>query len=334
MYNRILGACLAIAWLAAASAHAACSAFPNTLTNGATADASQVMANLNCLLNSPAFTGPVGIGTTGPSYEAAMARLAIVGTAGQDATTLAESNTKAAVSIRGNSSSGYTLAMGAATGDVPYLQGVTLNGGGASANLFLNPFGSNVGIGTVTPATLLDVKGDITAYGGIKMADSYGTKSYLFEQSNNFLVLQNTDSSGSLTPIFYQQSDSTGAPFVFISPVYVPSDERLKKNITPVSGALADIQKLRPVRYQWRAKSERTVGKDLGLAEGEPQIGFVAQELAQVVPEAVNAPINKDDIYTVKEDNLIPLLVQAIKEQQAEIDSLKAQIASSKPAGS
>ena len=110
------------------------------------------------------------------------------------------------------------------------------------------------------------------------------------------------------------------------------SDGRLKKNIHEITGALALVERLRGVRYEWRPDSERQVGKGLDLPVGKPQIGFVAQEVADVVPEAAVVPKpGTDAAYGLQESKLVPILVEALKEQQAEIEQLKAAISDLKP---
>ena len=97
------------------------------------------------------------------------------------------------------------------------------------------------------------------------------------------------------------------------------SDYRLKKNITPMTGALAKVAQLTPVTYKWKADD----------SDGE---GFIAHELAEVCPHAVNG--DKD---AVDDDNnpihqgidvsfLVATLTAAIQEQQAIISDLKARI--------
>jgi hypothetical protein len=106
------------------------------------------------------------------------------------------------------------------------------------------------------------------------------------------------------------------------------SDARLKKNVETIPGALELVEQLRGVRFEWRAESERDVGKDLNLPEGGPGVGFIAQEVEKVLPEAVNAPKNPaSGVYTLKESDLIPILVEAVKAQQAEIVELRTEVA-------
>lgn len=111
------------------------------------------------------------------------------------------------------------------------------------------------------------------------------------------------------------------------------SDARLKKNVVQISDALSLVKQLRGVRYDWRSAKEKEVGKDLNLPSDEKQIGFLAQEVEKVVPEAVvTAKQGGRDVYGLKEGALTPVLVEAIKEQQAEIESLKSQVAALKAA--
>ena len=102
--------------------------------------------------------GNVGVGTSNPSAEGTNIRLAVVGGAAQAASTLATANSNAGFSVRGNSSSGYQLAMGAiVTSGYPYIQGLNWNGGAVSSELIIQPFGGNVGIGTTSPAQKLAI---------------------------------------------------------------------------------------------------------------------------------------------------------------------------------
>jgi hypothetical protein len=111
------------------------------------------------------------------------------------------------------------------------------------------------------------------------------------------------------------------------------SDLRLKKNITEITNALDLVQRLRGVHFEWREPSERTVGQALDLPVGKPRIGFIAQEVEQVVPEAVTPPPSgSNGTYTLSETGLIPVLVEAVKAQQAEIEQLRAEMTALKAA--
>jgi hypothetical protein len=105
------------------------------------------------------------------------------------------------------------------------------------------------------------------------------------------------------------------------------SDERLKTNIRDIGNGLDTILSLRPVRFDWKNATQRTIGTKMALDPAAPQVGFIAQEVAKVIPEAVNAPTNADAPYSMIPTDIIPFLVQAIKEQQAQIKSLQDQVA-------
>jgi hypothetical protein len=110
------------------------------------------------------------------------------------------------------------------------------------------------------------------------------------------------------------------------------SDGRLKKNVVEISDALKLVQQLRGVRFEWRSPSERSVGKDAVVPIGQPQLGFIAQEVERVAPEAVTKPKTPDGVYSMRNDALVPILVEAVKAQQAEIDALKKEVIALKTA--
>jgi trimeric autotransporter adhesin len=100
------------------------------------------------------------------------------------------------------------------------------------------------------------------------------------------------------------------------------SDERLKNIIGEIKNGLQKVCTLRAAEYTW--KSDVTA---------KPQVGLIAQDLLSVLPEAVDIPIEgateKDGSPTmmgVQYNSVIPLLVAAIKELKAEVDSLKQQL--------
>ena len=111
------------------------------------------------------------------------------------------------------------------------------------------------------------------------------------------------------------------------------SDERLKKDVVPIQDALEIVEKLRGVRFEWRKPSERVVGKTLNLPVGRPQIGFIAQEVKQVLPEAVTVSHGKNAIMSMEESKIIPVLVEAMKtlitdnkSQAVQIKNLQRQV--------
>jgi hypothetical protein len=100
------------------------------------------------------------------------------------------------------------------------------------------------------------------------------------------------------------------------------SDIRLKTNITTVENALDKVCKLHGFTYNFNEVAEK-----IGFDVNERHIGVSAQDVKEVVPEAIRkAPISDitdTDYITVQYEKLVPLLIEAIKELKAEIDQLK-----------
>jgi hypothetical protein len=97
------------------------------------------------------------------------------------------------------------------------------------------------------------------------------------------------------------------------------SDYRLKENIQPMTGALAKVAQLKPCTYVWKET-------------GDSGQGFIAHELAEIVPECVTGEKdgtfeNGDPLYQgIDTSNLVATLTAAIQEQQAIISTLTDRI--------
>ena len=135
------------------------------------------------------------------------------------------------------------------------------------------------------------------------------------------------------------------AGLLYASSTSFPSDRKFKDNLAPVENALDKVLKLNGKTYNYKTEEY----KDMALPEGK-QFGLVAQEVEQVFPELVKditppphsdppiqgskgklatEPTSTEPRETFKSVNyieLIPVLVEAIKEQQKTIDELKAEV--------
>lgn len=89
------------------------------------------------------------------------------------------------------------------------------------------------------------------------------------------------------------------------------SDYRLKENVIPIENALSRVSKLNPVSYDWKI-------------DGSKDEGFIAHELQDVIPYAVNGEKDGEQMQGVDYSKIVPILVKAIQELKAEIDELKA----------
>ena len=90
------------------------------------------------------------------------------------------------------------------------------------------------------------------------------------------------------------------------------SDSRLKENIVTIDNAVNKVNKLRGVEFDWNIKS--------GLPPGQHDVGVIAQELEEVIPEAVEVI---DGYKAVAYHKIIPLLIENIKILHNEINILK-----------
>ena len=91
---------------------------------------------------------------------------------------------------------------------------------------------------------------------------------------------------------------------------YQQSDLRLKDNIREIGDAIGKLCRLRGVSFDWRS------------GEGGKTIGLIAQDVEAALPEAVTE--GPDGWKGINSASVIALVVQAVKEQQAMIDELRA----------
>jgi len=92
------------------------------------------------------------------------------------------------------------------------------------------------------------------------------------------------------------------------------SDARLKTNIRNLDYSLSAILKMNPVQYNWKEGNDH-----------DTKIGFLAQDLRKIVPEAVVGDERKENL-AINYIELIPILVNAMKEQQQQINELRKEI--------
>jgi len=90
------------------------------------------------------------------------------------------------------------------------------------------------------------------------------------------------------------------------------SDLRLKKDIKPLKSALSTLGKLQGKSYRWKDNNE-------------PDIGLIAQELEKVIPELVKT--DNKGYKSIVYQKLTAVLIEAVKEQQQEINNLSDRIA-------
>jgi hypothetical protein len=108
------------------------------------------------------------------------------------------------------------------------------------------------------------------------------------------------------------------------------SDKRLKKNITLISSAVQKVKQLGGYEYDWDMEACDVAGF---VPRVPHEHGLLAQEVREVMPDAVVAAPFNNDYLTVKYEKIVSLLVRAINEQQEMIDELKAEVVKLKAKG-
>jgi hypothetical protein len=143
-----------------------------------------------------------------------------------------------------------------------------------------------------------------------------------FDNNNFYGLALGGSASGTAGMVNFYNSAGTEQGYISsngsgITLYSTTSDYRLKENIVPMTGALAKVAQLKPVTYRW---------KESGL-DGQ---GFIAHELAEVVPDCVSrekdgVDVDGKPVYQgVDTSFLVATLVSAIQELKAEFDAYKA----------
>jgi hypothetical protein len=203
-----------------------------------------------------------------------------------------------------------------------------------------------VGIGTTNPSQVLDIQSSGVV---VKMLSTTGTNSVYtnYENTANFYVGRDSStgasfggsayaavlySSGAYPMEFWTNSllrmtissgGNIGAPTG--TNIYNASDARLKQNVTTITNGLDKVIGLNPIKFNWLDGFEPS-------EDGKNMLGFIAQEVQNVIPEAVENFSNNsitigetiiENPLRVNEKFIIPVLVKAIQELSAKVTALE-----------
>lgn len=215
-----------------------------------------------------------------------------------------------------------------------------------AADLLLNPAGGNVAIRATTALAPLHIEGgtDSTVSGG-GFVHIGGNAGLNISIDNNEILARDNGAVSSLglnvdggdvhmVVVSGDVGIGTNTPsaklhvvgdIVYTGTITDISDERLKENIAPVENAISKIQQLRGVYFNMSDTPEK---RDVGL---------IAQDVQVVLPEAVRVVDSEKGYLGVAYPSVIPLLVEAIKEQDSalavkncKIESLDSEISNLK----
>lgn len=158
---------------------------------------------------------------------------------------------------------------------------------------------------------------DSTAHGlaftGARTSDGTPTNMHV---KTPFMLI-NTDGKvgiGTTSPTTILSVVQTSATDPIADAWTVYSSRRWKENIQPLDGALEKVLRLRGVTFDWKA-------------DGKHDIGMIAEEVGEVIPEVVAYEENGTDAKSLDYARLTALLVEAVKEQQGQIVTLQQKVA-------
>ena len=204
------------------------------------------------------------------------------------------------------------------------LQRIVVRNNGAASPLYLNDGSGEVLVGDVSsPDAKLHINSEASEH-GLKVQVDGGTKMLV---RNNGSTTFGTSAIVQANTVYLPTNYRLGIGEAFpghpielgsgarctSTGVWVQgSDIAYKENIQPISYGLETILAMRPTQYHYKAS-------------GEHSIGFIAQEMENIIPEVVSGEEGKKGIgYGL----LTAVLVKAIQEQQSEISELKALVKS------
>ena len=176
--------------------------------------------------------------------------------------------------------------------------GVFWRNDGSSTYLLMTASGDQYGNwNTLRPFYVSDSTGAVHMNNGVTIASGLTVSSGISASSGGICSYN----SGSTT------CGGSTAGYMYADAFYYNSDERLKKDITPITGmsTLEKVNKLQGVTFRWKNNTENNV----------TQLGFIAQNVEKVFPEAVETGSNETGGYkTVNYAALLAPTVEAVKE--------------------
>ena len=178
---------------------------------------------------------------------------------------------------------------------------IEINATTIDVNGNLDVSGTIVGAGALTCATSITVgsaaltEAELEKLDGIKNGTVSASKAVVVDSNKDITGFRNISNTGTIT---------TGGAITASGDITAFSDERLKSDIETIDNALDKVMNMRGVSYTKQA---------------EKGIGVIAQEIEKVLPEVVTDGEYKSVAY----GNIVGVLIEAIKEQQKQIDELK-----------
>jgi len=147
---------------------------------------------------------------------------------------------------------------------------------------------------------------------------SYNINTFSLNATN--IISTSSISSRNITNSYHI---STYSLYSTIAPT--SSDKALKENIKPLGSTLNKLLEVDGRSYRYKKNGTFEDNPDLEKMLEKETFGFIAQELEKVFPELVYPPSSLNEYYSINYNGMIPVLLEAIKEQQNQIVYLQIQ---------
>jgi hypothetical protein len=186
-------------------------------------------------------------------------------------------------------------------------------GVGGSERMRIDSSG-NLLVGT-TDTTPWNNSANTTADNGF-VVSSNGTTGITRHQAEA-LNLNRTGNNGSVL-VFQRSGTNEGSVSVTTTGTTynTTSDIRLKTDINPIADATDKLMAMNAVTHKWKADPD-----------ADAVHGFIAQEMQEIVPEAVSKGDNEDDMWSMDYGRITPVLVAALQDAHKKIEELAAEVA-------
>ncbi|HPS12350.1 MAG TPA: tail fiber domain-containing protein, partial [Prolixibacteraceae bacterium] len=156
------------------------------------------------------------------------------------------------------------------------------------------------------------------------LQNDYDGKIIFGNEYSNPEFYPGTTNTGKIGKINNQFGEIRGQ-YHYATATLLTSDKRLKENFRTIDQPLVKILKLNGKKYDYISESSDTIGtaweKEKKAQLKKDKLGFVAQEVLDILPEAVFYD-KEADRYYIEYNAIIPVIVEAMKEQQATIENL------------
>jgi hypothetical protein len=192
-------------------------------------------------------------------------------------------------------------------------------------------YGAHLSANDLSTYTQIALRGSKNSYSGIFdqysgvtgiMYDSGGNGGIYREGSGRWYLYHNVGNNC----LGIGSSATSSSYYLYVSGaiystgnIVAYSDVRKKKDIVTIDGALDKVNRMRGVYYT------RIETDDPKIDPNKRQVGVIAQEMNEVLPEVVTYAADVDE-YGVQYGNLVGVLIEAIKELKVEVETLKSKV--------